>query len=248
MSIEQWLEGLGAEIQDSIFDHLGPLRGHEGHAITADLVIRYTWERIDIGWKPDFDRWANSNDWTSDLPTSRDALKALLDECTRRGNVDDVPSMRIEGPYTDRIESMIDRIYVVSAAIVNVAEKRLFVQRRSGKTSYPWCWVTPGGKKYHHEMDWETLRRELEEEHNMYFSDVDSVGRLVYEYELPSEPVIVSCYLLQYTDVYPADATRRFNAGPAVAGFDWVSANELETLTLGPADHANRGKLLALIR
>ena len=35
----------------------------------------------------------------------------------------------------------------------------------------------------------------------------------------------------------------------AVAGFDWVTAEELERLTpLTPADEANREKLIALIR
>ena len=43
---------------------------------------------------------------------------------------------------------MNEPIIVVSAAIVNVAEKRLFMQRRSGEaSSHIWHWVTPGGNR-----------------------------------------------------------------------------------------------------
>jgi 8-oxo-dGTP pyrophosphatase MutT (NUDIX family) len=145
----------------------------------------------------------------------------------------------------------IDPILVVTAAIVDTDAKRLFVQRRSGKTSYPWHWCTPGGKKRDHEMDWQTLRRELSEEHKMWFAGAKDVGRLVYECELPlpftDGTMIVSCYFLAHTDIRPIIGPYSANA-EAVAGFDWVTANELETLQLAPADHANRGKLMELIR
>jgi 8-oxo-dGTP pyrophosphatase MutT (NUDIX family) len=58
-------------------------------------------------------------------------------------------------------------IQVVTAAIVNERDKRLFMQRRSGTTRYPWHWGTPGGALYEDEGVWEGLFRELNEEHGL---------------------------------------------------------------------------------
>lgn len=145
---------------------------------------------------------------------------------------------------------MSDPIIVVSAAIVDRAEKRLFMQRRDGKTSYPWHWVTPGGKRDESDgSDWAALDRELGEEHGVRLcSDcAHHFGKVVYEHELESTrtglPTVVRCYLVDSTEV-----VGEYAAGSSVAGFDWVNVHELETLMLGPADHANRGKLMDLIR
>ena len=123
------------------------------------------------------------------------------------------------------------------------------MQRRSGTTRYPWCWVTPGGKRKAQEHDFTTLRRELREEHNVHLGEYGRWCReLVYEHEVvptkTGEPVLVRCFRVAADLVQGTYAA----ACPAVAGFDWVSANELETLMLGPADSANLGKLLELIR
>jgi len=142
-----------------------------------------------------------------------------------------------------------DQIIVVSAAIVNVAEKRLFVQRRSAKTSYAWHWCTPGGKatlseRYMHQT---TLRRELFEEHHVFLKECQPLLKPVYLHEMTTEtgePMAVDCRFV-LSDMIEGEYVA---SGPTVAGFDWVNANELETLMLGPADHANRGKLLDLIR
>lgn len=145
---------------------------------------------------------------------------------------------------------MNEPIIVVSAAIVNVAEKRLFMQRRSGEaSSHKWHWVTPGGKQKPREQDVDTLYRELQEEHGVIPRRHRNrvLGGLVYEHNMVStttgRPVLVRCY---YIDSLLLRG--EYKAGPAVAGFDWVSADELETLMLGPADSANLGKLLELIR
>ena len=145
----------------------------------------------------------------------------------------------------DPKEKSIDRIIVVSAAIVNVQAKRLFVQRRDGNTSYPWHWCTPGGKAQDDELRCMALRRELCEEHKVLLMELPN--EIVYEHNIAStrtgDLITVRCYRIDSTHVYGSYA-----AGPSVAGFDWVTANELETLVLTPADDANRGKLIALIR
>lgn len=141
----------------------------------------------------------------------------------------------------------VERKLVVSAAIVNHAEKRLFVQRRSGKTSYAWHWCTPGGKAIANENPYETLMRELYEEHGVVLMPRGMLGRRVYEHEIKStrtqEMTLVQCLYVSHEH-----AIGEYKAGPAVAGFDWVTADELKALTLTPADDANRDKLLALIR
>ena len=145
-------------------------------------------------------------------------------------------------------------IHVVTAAIVNHQDKRLFMQRRSGTTSYPWHWSTPGGKAGPHEGLWSALFRELHEEHGVRANYQIFGGELwpqmdpVYEHDLVSsrtgQPMRVMCRLVPASAIigpYSANAE-------AVAGFDWVSADELEALMLAPADEANREKLIALIR
>jgi len=102
--IETWLEELGATIQESIHDHLGWMRGREGRAATPDLLFQYTWDGVYISWRATFDRWSVSTDWRCDMPTSKTQLEYVIAECLRRGSADDVPSMRNEGPFTDRIE------------------------------------------------------------------------------------------------------------------------------------------------
>lgn len=148
----------------------------------------------------------------------------------------------------------IDPIIVVSAAIVDAESKRLFVQRRSGKTDYPWHWCTPGGKVGPNEGLWSALFRELAEEHGvrvehgLFGRDLWPHADPVYTHEITSsrtgQPMRVLCRFIPSAAIigrYSANAE-------AVAGFDWVTANELETLILTPADDANRGALLGLIR
>lgn len=151
---------------------------------------------------------------------------------------------------TDEPKENTPRVIVVSAAIVDVAAKRLFVQRRDGSTSYPWHHCTPGGKAKKNEPDWLALCREIHEEHNVNVSAPGLViGQAVQVYEHESKStraddiVTVRCYRIDSMHVYG-----QYSAGPSVAGFDWVTANELESLTLTPADDANRGKLMALLR
>ena len=136
-------------------------------------------------------------------------------------------------------------IQVVTAAIVNGRDKRLFMQRRSGTTRYPWHWGTPGGKVETNEPKFMALCREMREEHGVALRDeVLDVSVKVYEHEGPSDH-IVRCYLVPHHLVI---GTYRA-AGETVAGFDWVTAEELERLTpLTPADEANREKLIVLIR
>lgn len=150
-------------------------------------------------------------------------------------------------------EKHVESIVVVTAAIVNVDEKRLFVQRRSGKTRYAWHWGLPGGQMHDGESVWDTALREVEEEHGIRLRP-GWIGKLVlqepiYIHESPPSGLAmmgtcVSCVRIPHTAIFgPIGANAE-----AVAGFDWVTANELETLTLTPADDANRGKLMDLIR
>lgn len=139
-------------------------------------------------------------------------------------------------------------IHVVTAAIVNERDKRLFMQRRSGTTRYPWHWGTPGGALYEDESAWIALRRELREEHG-----VRVVGQLPFDYVYcHDEPSVITGQVTRVRCLYVSSEAV---VGPyqvladAVAGFDWVTAEELERLTpLTPADEANREKLIALIR
>jgi len=141
---------------------------------------------------------------------------------------------------------MTNMIHVVTAAIVNADEKRLFVQRRSGKTTYAWHWGLPGGQLRDGETLWYALLRELIEEHGIAVWQ-DRRNELALQepiYIHESTDTRVVCLRIPHTAII---GKMRANAD-AVAGFDWVTADELEYLTMTPADHANRGVLMGLIR
>lgn len=91
--IEQWLEELGATIDESIYDSRAAGGGLCGYAHTDKLRIRYSWETVHIGWEEVFDRWANSLDWYCDLPKSKEALSSVLASALRGGERRDVPSL-----------------------------------------------------------------------------------------------------------------------------------------------------------
>lgn len=138
----------------------------------------------------------------------------------------------------------------VSVAIVDESSKRLFLQRRSGTTTYPWHFCTPGGKANEGETLWGALARELYEEHGVGFRRefVELECSPVYVHDVVS---IWSGRMTRVTCLYvPATAiVGSYRAHcDAVAGFDWVSADELETRMLTPADNANLDKLIALLR
>jgi hypothetical protein len=85
--LEQWLVELGAVLQQSIYDD-----GVYGYATftpkdieEASLRLRYDWENLHVGWGPNFDKWANSVDWSSPTPETKDELAAVLREVIRLG-------------------------------------------------------------------------------------------------------------------------------------------------------------------
>ncbi len=150
-------------------------------------------------------------------------------------------------------ETHAESIVVVSAAIVDTVEKRLFVQRRSRRTRFAWHWCTPGGKVHEGESLWNALLRELDEEHGIIVrqSPRNELAKQdpVYIHDSPPSGLAMmgTCVICMHIPHTSIAGPIRANA-EAVAGFDWVTANELETLTLTPADDANRGKLMALLR
>lgn len=137
-------------------------------------------------------------------------------------------------------------ITVVSAAIVDVAAKRLLLSQRSGRTSYPFCWCTPGGKVDEHETHWGALSRELHEELGIDVSTFD-IAHVVYRYELPStrtgQMVEVVCYVVSSTAIVGEYACR-----DGTIGVGWFDVATLERLPLAAADDANRNALTELLR
>lgn len=82
--LEEWIKELGGTIFRSIHDNI--YENFEfGHAKIGNLRLRYSWETIHIGWELEFDRWANSIDWYSDIPETKLELKMILEQAEKMG-------------------------------------------------------------------------------------------------------------------------------------------------------------------
>lgn len=149
---------------------------------------------------------------------------------------------------TDEPKENTPRIIVVSAAIVNVQAKRLMLAQR-GETTYSWMWYTPGGQVEPAlgESELEALVRELKEELGVDYLHYGRLGPMVYEHDIAStrtgKMITVRCYRVHQEQIW-----NRYQCLDKTVGIRWVTADELETVHLTPADDANRGKLMALLR
>lgn len=137
-------------------------------------------------------------------------------------------------------------VTVVSAAIVNRHEKRVLLAQRSGTTSYPWKWCTPGGKVDKGESQYEALVRELREE-----LGIDGLGantpKSVYFHSMTStrtgEIVEVVCWRIDHDAIVGAISPK-----DGTVGIGWFDAMGLYRACLAPADEANLGALIELVR
>ena len=139
-----------------------------------------------------------------------------------------------------------EMVTVVSAAIVNRHEKRILLAQRSGTTSHAWKWCTPGGKVDKGESQYEALVRELREELGIE-NVVNFKAKNVYSHSMTStrtgEPVEVFCWRIDHDSIVgtisPKDGT---------VGIGWFDAMGLYRACLAPADEANLGALIELVR
>lgn len=138
------------------------------------------------------------------------------------------------------------KVVVVSAAVVDFDNHLIVLAQRSGKTSYPFCWCTPGGKVEPGESHARALRRELDEELGVHLDDLMLVNHVVYEHEIQStrtgKMVEVVCYALPHTAI-----SGTYKCLDGTIGVGWFDAATLAALPLAAADAANRAALLNLI-
>lgn len=128
-------------------------------------------------------------------------------------------------------------IEVIAAAIVRNA-RLLLIQRRADQT-FPLTWVTPGGKVEGNESHHQALARELVEE--IGAAPVGIANSAIWcGHPTSDESVFVVTY---WTDIGQADPRPRERNG-----IGWFTADEVQHLTLGPADSAARNNLCEMLR
>jgi len=57
-----------------------------GFATLGNLILRYTPERIEIGWRPTFVRWSSSVAWLAALPTTIESMREILATAKKCGD------------------------------------------------------------------------------------------------------------------------------------------------------------------
>lgn len=133
-----------------------------------------------------------------------------------------------------------DRVHVVSAAIVQGA--RILLAQRAPESSFPWTWCTAGGKVEPGETPLDALRRELREELALELAP-DVEPRVVFDADIDPpavrRPLRVTCYRVE-----PAYLVGTPIPGDKIVGVGWFSAIDLCSLDLAPADHARRHDLI----
>lgn len=126
-------------------------------------------------------------------------------------------------------------IEVVAAAIIR--NNSVFVAQRNAHQSHPLCWEFPGGKVEATETHAEALARELHEE----FGIVAHVAHYITQYRDQSEEKIIHLHLyrcfIEVDEISPLEH----------ACVQWVSPEQLQGLTLTPADRAMLPELLSVM-
>jgi 8-oxo-dGTP diphosphatase len=148
-----------------------------------------------------------------------------------------------------------DVMMVVSAAVIreDAGVKRLLLAQRKTGGSYPLAWCTPGGKVEPGETHIEALRWEIEEEVRVRLGRKDATWsaaawKRLFAHEGTSTTTGKPYRLTCYTTTDERGVFRTLAPGDGIVGIGWFTANEVEGLTLAPADTANRVKLVEVLR
>jgi len=124
------------------------------------------------------------------------------------------------------------RTVVVSAALI-IEQGRILVTQRKNSSSHALLWEFPGGKVKDAEDPREALRRELKEE-----LDIEAKVGMIFDavfYSYPEYPILLLVYRCQID---------KGSLKPlGCHDFRWVDLNELEELTMPPADDPIRKHL-----
>jgi len=121
--------------------------------------------------------------------------------------------------------SNVRRTKAVVAALIRRGDEILVSQRRADQ-SFPLCWEFPGGKVEAGETEGQALIREIREELGCGIAVGPLFHRVAFAYpDFDLDMAVYDCVVVSGTP------------GPVeVAAIRWVTASELTTLTMPPAD------------
>lgn len=134
---------------------------------------------------------------------------------------------------------------VVSAAILKFGRqgRRILLAKRAEGMTHAGLWCTPGGKVEPGETDEAALIREVREELGF---DIWGLRDRVYTHtagRTQGGPFLLRCYTVNHASLI------RVQLNPAeLSEWGWFGADDLDGISLAPADAANREALKRLLR
>lgn len=134
-------------------------------------------------------------------------------------------------------------ITVVSGLLIE-NNRVLMVQRRPDKPEFPWGWESPGGKVEQGEELVEALEREILEELGIWIPS--QRARAIWARDFLREPGCKADFHLVFFEI--RDWVGRPAPLEGQPGYGWFTADELEGLTLLPANRAALKTIQAAVR
>ena len=123
----------------------------------------------------------------------------------------------------------IDKVLIISSAIIRDSKDQILLVKRSGKSSYPDCWQLVEGKMESGESPEETVRREVMEETRTQIDKIEL--KSVYHNEIEAKGLKYLCFRVVFNVVTNSNDIKLSDEH---TDFGWFNKKTIDKLSLLP--------------
>lgn len=121
----------------------------------------------------------------------------------------------------------IDKVLVISTAIIRDSKKQVLLIKRSQKSSYPDCWQLVEGKMENDESPEETIKREVKEETKTQIDKLEL--KSVYHNEIEAKGLKYLCFRVVFNVV---TISNDIKLSDEHTDFGWFNKKTIDKLSL----------------